>query len=112
MEIAELMGIVLSIVVIYYNSQIIRFGVKNIDLTEHLYLMHKVAIPASLTELAYFIWAFKFLPSRVIFLLFIGALTALLFKMKKVNGYKFAIYVLAPVTESMVILYGLFTVVG
>ncbi len=107
MEVFELMGIVLSVVVIYYNSQIIRFGIRNIDLTEHLYLMHKIAIPASLTELAYFIWAFKFLPSRIIFLLFIGAVTALLFKKKKIHGYKFAMYVLAPFTESMVVLYGL-----
>ena len=109
MNTIELIGTILSLIVIYYNSQIIRFGLKNIDPTEHIYLMRKIALPASLTELAYFFWAFKFLPTRIIMLLFIATITTLLFKLKKITGYKFAMFVLAPITESAIVLYGLYT---
>ncbi len=101
------LGFVLSSLVIFFNSIIISYGMKGIDVTEDWTTLKKISVPASISEIGYFIWAYNFLSANIIILIFLISITGLILKKLKFEGYKFIISVMTPLAESLVILYGL-----
>ncbi len=101
-------GITTSFLVIYFNIRIIILGLKQIDPFEDMENIVKIAFPASVFELLYLLWVFLVLPSEIVYLLLIISLLGLYHKIKKRNGYKFAMFVLAPASEVIIVIYGLY----
>jgi len=106
--IVVLAGVCLSAAVIFFNLRIVLLGLKEYDPLEHMESITKIAFPAAFFELIYLFWVYLVLPGRMIYFLLIISLLSLIYKTTKYTGYKFAVYVLAPATECLVILYGLF----
>ena len=101
-------GYILALGVTFYNFKVIKLGITEVDVTEDEVLMKKVGIPASLFELAFIIWALSYLEKKIIFMFISVSLIAFIFKIMKLNGYKFVMFVLTPLLETIIMFYGLF----
>jgi len=101
-------GITTSLLVIFFNIRIIMLGLKEIDPFENMDNIIKIAFPASVFELLYLLWVFLVLPSEIVYLLLLVSLLGLYSKIKKRSGYKFAMFVLAPASEIIIVIYGLY----
>ena len=101
-------GYILALGVTFYNFKVIKLGITEVDVTEDEILMKKVGIPASLLELAFIIWALSYLEKKIIIMFISVSLIAFIFKIMKLNGYKFVMFVLTPILETIIMFYGLF----
>ena len=101
-------GHILALGVTYYNFKVIKFGFAEIDITEDEILMKKIGVPASLFEIAFIIWALSFLEKKIVFMFISVSLIAFIFKIMKLNGYKFVMFVLTPLLETIIMFYGLY----
>ncbi len=70
--------------------------------------MKKIGVPASLFEIAFIIWALSFLERKIIFMFISVSLIAFIIKIMKLNGYKFVMFVLTPLLETVIMFYGLY----
>lgn len=101
-------GILLSIIVILFDLTILTLGIKKVDPLENIELLKKIGIPASIAEIFYIIWAYNFLSEQIVFFLIFTSFVSLIVKRIKIEGYKFIIYVLSPLTEISIITYGIY----
>ncbi len=102
------LGHILALGVTFYNYKVIKLGFSEVDITEDEVLMKKIGVPASLFEIAFIIWALSYLEKKIIFMFITVSLIAFIFKLLKINGYKFVMFVLTPLLETVIMFYGLF----
>lgn len=100
-------GVFLSLIVIFFDITIILLGLKKQDPLENVTYLKKVGLPASVAEIIYIIWAIYYLPFKLIFLIFLSSVASLVIKCLKIEGYKFILYVLAPLLEICIVIWGI-----
>jgi len=100
-------GIILAICVILLDLKFVSLGLKNIDPIRDPRFIFKYAIPSLFLEIAFIIWVYINLPAGVLFAILVLSVSGLIMQGIKVEGHKFYIYVLIPLSEVMIILYGM-----
>ncbi|MBN1969967.1 MAG: hypothetical protein JXR48_10315 [Candidatus Delongbacteria bacterium] len=101
-------AVLVAIPVIYFNIKIVRYGIKGIDpLTDDLIMKTNLKY-VFIFEILYFLWAYSFLSHKIVFLLVTLSVINLIVKLLKLEGDKFLMYIITPICEILIILYGVF----
>ena len=102
-----IVGIILAICVILLDLKFVSLGLKNIDPIRDPRFIFKYAIPSLFLEIAFIIWVYINLPSGVLFAILVLSISGLILQGIKAEGHKFYIYVLIPISEVMIIIFGM-----
>ena len=100
-------GVILASCVILLDLKFISLGLKNIDPLKDPKFIFKFAIPLLFLELAFIFWVYFYLPTGVLLAIVILSFSGMILKSLKTEGYKFYIYVLIPISEVVIIIFGM-----
>ena len=100
-------ALLFTIPVIFFNTRIAILGFNNIDPTTDSRYFKSVSTPASIFEILFLIWGVIYLPSKIIFSILILPLLAMGCRSLKLEGHKFLMFVLVPLTENLIIIYSI-----
>ena len=102
-----IVGIILATSVILLDLKFVSLGLKNIDPIRDPRFIFKYAIPSLFLEIAFIIWVYINLPAGVLFAILVLSISGLIMQGIKVEGHKFYIYVLIPISEVVIIIFGM-----
>ncbi|PID29078.1 MAG: hypothetical protein CR982_03805 [Candidatus Cloacimonadota bacterium] len=100
-------ALIFTVPVIFFNTKIALLGLKNIDPTIDSRYLKSVSMPASIFEIIFLIWGITYLPSKIILPILIIPLIVMVLKYLKLEGIKFIMFVLVPLTENLIIIYSI-----
>ncbi|MDA3838098.1 MAG: hypothetical protein PF574_03845 [Candidatus Delongbacteria bacterium] len=102
-----IVGLILASCVILLDLKFVSLGLKNIDPIRDPRFIFKYAIPSLFLEIAFIIWVYINLPSGVLFAILVLSVSGLVLQGIKLEGHKFYIYVLIPISEIIIIVFGM-----
>lgn len=102
-------GIISAIFVIVMDIKLIYMGLKKIDPLTDADFVRKYALPGSFFEIGFIIWVYFNLTIGILAVMLLLSLSGLAMKLMKMDGHLFYLYVLIPLSEILIIIYGMTT---